>query len=851
MRTIVRNFQLTIFRFVTCLLISLPSISFPANNLQNFSDWHPAAECIRKDSSNPNIASFNAKTSFLCNGCYQEPGYPFALNDKQNFPTKITSDTGEFISKGDSTFLGNVIAKQGNRTIYADKAIIQHNATSGELENIHAIGNFRLTEPGIRIDGSRADINYPESKKVIYDANFRLYSKHLRGKAKTITTIGKSKLLLPRASYSTCAPGKNTWEMRTKKSRFNRDTGRGEAWHARLYVKNVPVFYWPYMNFPIDKRRQTGFLQPSYSHDSIDGTGITAPYYLNLAPNYDATITPNFMSRRKLKLDNRFRYLTTTSVGKIQFNYLPNDKAYKSFVVDRLANPGIVPKADLRYLGLRNKYQRYGFSLIDHTAIQKNLFLEINYTRVSDDNYVFDFDHDFRPEAVADPSKLTLPSGPKLLGQENTQNATALLQQAMLTYRNPIGSFSAQTTQYQTLHPFLGPLGSESYRRLPELDFQSNPIDLPANFETKVAANYATFKMRTVPFSSPLTTGKRYYARPALMYPYSEPGWFIKPRVQYNMVSYQELTLTAADRTAGRPTHSSMSIPLYDLDSGLIFERPAAINHEQYVQTFEPRVYYLYVPNRKQATLPLFDSSPNNFDYNQLFRDNRYSGHDRVSDANQVSLGIFNRLLTSDAGQEKANFGIGRILYFRNRTLHLPDLSNPTRRWSPLAAIANYQIDPLWNVNANLVREPLNRSLFSSVTAQYRPTAVQVVNLGYQFDRSNHFDPVVRKPLHLRAAKLSSAWALTPELRLLGKLDYDLNLKTASDILVGLEIHSCCTVARAAWCKKRKPSASLINREHDYTLLLQLVFKGLAGTNNADNTLRSVIPGYAPNDHAF
>ena len=183
----------------------------------------------------------------------------------------------------------------------------------------------------MRIDGSRADVYNKEDRKVIYDSNYRMYQQHAHGTADSITIKGKKQTFLPNASYTTCAPNSDTWILRAKRAKFDKDSGRGEAWGSWLYIKDFKVFYWPYINFPIDNKRQTGFLMPNMHTSSSNGATITAPYYLNLAPNYDAIVTPHIMAKRGLKVDNHFRYLTNHSTGNIKFNFLPRDIGYRSF----------------------------------------------------------------------------------------------------------------------------------------------------------------------------------------------------------------------------------------------------------------------------------------------------------------------------------------------------------------------------------------------------------------------------------------------------------------------------------------------------------------------------------------
>lgn len=806
--------------------------SADSNHNADFDDWIAVKNC-------PD----DSRSAKLCDGYYQEPSY-IVLEDKK-YPLEITSDSGEFINKGDSTFTGNVIAKQGNQSIYADKAIVHHQEDNGELEWIKAFGNFKLTQPGLRVDGNRADLLQNVNQKIIYDAKFRLYQKHARGSAKQINIFDDSKMVLPHATYTTCAPRQNTWRLKARKVKLNKKTGRGQAWHARLHLYKIPVFYWPYINFPIDDRRQTGFLQPSYSHNSKHGDTISAPFYLNLAPNYDATITPHLMSKRKLKLDNQFRYLTGNSYSDIQFNFLPNDKQYKEFRTTSINNPMGVAVTSPKYRGLRDTDLRYGLSVLNHSQLNDNLVLDVNYSRVGDDNYIYDFGSDFKTVNAPEHQRLN-----SFTASEN--NSTALEQEIKLTHSSSLGYLTSKVSQYQTLYPFLGPNGQENYRRLPEIDFNSTSFDLTSNFESRFTTNLALFRIKDIPHIETVTTGNRYFLKPEISYHHNNAGWFIKPRVQYQFVNYQNLHLSATDMNAKKPTNASYGVPTYDVDSGLIFERNTKIKDTAYTQTLEPRAFFLYTPKKDQTRLPNFDSGVNTFSYSQIFRDNRYSGYDKISDSQQISLGVFSRFLTDDSFIEKANIGVGRIYYLKDRTPQITETYSTSNKWSPLAITANYLITPHLNLNLNLIREHLNQSSSSSFDLQYAPTSMHVINAGYDFSRSNDVNSASGKNEHIKTTKLSTAWEVMPNLRILGKLDYDLNFKRATDMLAGIEWHSCCTITRVVWRRNLKSVANPLLKENDNSILFQLVLKGFAGTNNLEKSvLQNAISGYNPQDHSF
>ena len=824
-----------------------PSVSYG----DKFDDWIVSSSCENR-------------TAKLCHGYYLEPEYQYPLDDKTEYPTKITSDHSELSSKGASTFYGNVDIQQGNKHLKTDKATIIHNDKSGELETMHAEGNVKITEPDLRIDGSSAIIYQQENRKIIYDPTYRMYSKHARGTADSITILQQTEMALPNASYTTCAPNKNTWHLRAKKTKFDKRTGRGEAWHSWLYIKNFKVFYWPYINFPIDDRRQTGFLMPDLHMGSSNGVSLSTPFYWNMAPNYDAIISPQYMVKRGAKIDSHLRYLTNNSTGEIKFNFLPNDKAYQHFRTKSFANANKnnISAQDPKYLGLRELNKRYSFSINNKTQFNKQFKAEIDYTHIGDDNYIFDFNGDvmqqnfpLQANSQMQPGYLT-PSGTL---NPNYAATPAVRQKLELQHSSYLGTITSKLEQYQVLHPFDGPEAYETYRMLPALNFQSSTFDLPHDFDWSFSGNYTNFALRGLAFNAPLYTGptalspgERTHFQPSLRHPFGTQGWFIKPNIQLDTTHYSNMKLSNADLAKHKLTRTTRNIPIYNVDSGLVFDRHFKINNNSFLQTLEPRAYYLYVPKRAQNLLPIFDSAPIPMDYNQAFTDNRYNGFDRIGEANQLGMGVMSRFLTNSINEEKASIGISRILYFQDRISHLNERINNKARWSPMAAVAKYKIRPDWNIEGNVVKEKLNKTNSGSLTLQYITDPTHVVNFGYQFIRNDEIDSKTKKSSHLRSIQTSSAWEITPKIRLLGGLGHDLNLNRMNNFLLGVEQHNCCTIVRVVWIRNIKPTSNLLFNQYENAISLQFVLKGLTQAGNIDtNQISTIIPGYVSKDNEF
>jgi LPS-assembly protein len=318
----------------------------------------------------------------------------------------------------------------------------------------------------------------------------------------------------------------------------------------------------------------------------------------------------------------------------------------------------------------------------------------------------------------------------------------------------------------------------------------------------------------------------------------------VKPRVQLHYLNYSDLHIIPSDLASGvSPNSSNTFIPLYDVDSGLIFERNF---RNDWTQTLEPKLYYLYVPTINQNDLPVFDSALNTFDYSQIWRDNRYTGLDRVSEANQISFGLASKIYNNH-GEEVAMFGIGQIYYFHNILLLLDtDQDYTYKKWSPLAAVGSLRIAPEYKLTVNWVRFRESSNIFS-VQFQYKPEPNRVFNFGYELAPNALPDDLTgRYNTDVQQLNLSTAWQLTPPLRFLGMLKYDLRFHRNMNTLIGVEYHTCCTEIRLLWNSVWESNISN-ERAHRNSFHIQFIFKGFAGIGNAkDSFIAAAIPGYTP-----
>lgn len=814
----------------------------------------------------------------LCNGYYLEQSVPLpgqAQKNLENQPISITADQGAFATTGNSILTGHVHLIQGNRQAFADRLDIHRNPNkTNAFDSIQATGHVKITEPGLRIDGTRADIKIEQKNETIENANFRLYARHARGTADTITLQDRNRMILKNATYTTCSPYQNTWILKAENVDLNKQTGRGRARHARLYVKDIPIAYLPYMDFPIDDRRQTGFLYPNFGTSNLSGMELSTPYYWNLAPNYDATITPRYLSKRGLELQGIARYLTENSRGEVEGSILPNDRAYRAFKAKNEADLALLPATDPllrdpRVTALNKGSNTREALRIKHTTLfNPNWAADLQYQTVRDDNYFMDFGN--------------------TLGMAST---TQLLQQGDINYQDINWKIMTRLQQYQTLHPFKGPQAADVYRRLPQISLQNTYLDLPFGLEWNTSGEFSRYLHKHDPFTqAPYTTGDRMQLRPGLSLPILTPGWFIKPRIQCNMLAYS-LSLGTVDQIRNHASGPVRIIPMYDLDSGLIFERNFSFQNEPYIQTLEPRAYYLYVPYHDQNRLPNFDTSYPGFDSNQLFRDNRFSGLDRVGDANHLTLSATTRFMSEETGGEKLTLTLGQIFYFQSRRVTAncnsgdfvclnqafpnpridPRVFNPQllvrkNHSSALVGQARLYLQEQWSAIGEVEWNPYrNEADKESFSLQYQPDEASVFNAGYQFLRRNpaKFDPLTGFPEKLNQTDTSFAWAMTEQWRVLGRWHYDIKNHRSNDISFGIEQQGCCTAVRLLVTRFLEPyddakttasTAGLFNqRQYSNAIFLQFIFKGFAGVGNnkMDAVLRQKIVGYRRQDEKY
>lgn len=770
----------------------------------------------------------------VCDGHYVLPDLS---NITQENPV-ITGDSTTLLLTGESHLVGNVIVEEPGRRLFANEITLQRTA-EGEITEGAALGGVLLEEDDFRVLGDKATLVFENNATTVYGAEYRWYARQARGNAaKAFTETGKP-LYLYDASYTTCKPDDNLWLLKAKKVVLNDKTGRGESFHTQLRMKNMPVFYVPYFNFPIDSRRKTGFLTPEFRSSTRSGREVTAPFYFNLAPNYDATYTPHWMSDRGYQNGLQLRHLSSLHESEFNGQYIGHDRAFATFRDKKLASAEVPDPADPRRAHLRNaSSERWLLNFSSRGHYGEHWRSALDFNEVSDDNYFVDF-------------------GANRFGEDER----FLRRRAQADYFNQEFTARMLVQDYQTLQPFEASLVEEPYRIMPQLETFYYPFMNDYPFQFKNEAQVANFQHNsdTLAQDTP-TTGQRYHVEPTLSFPRYRPYGYITPEFTF-YGTYYDLDRSRADDANSKPKTVTRTLPAGSVDAGLFYERDITLFHKSYLQTLEPRAFYLYIPKDNQNDIPDFDTTRYSFTTSQLFRKNRFSSIDRINDANQVSLALTTRFYDQQLGGERFSATIGQIVYFRNRDVTLCDSDvdpscveneDPasTAKTSPVVANAYYRLSPYWSILAD-GRYDFHDSKrdLASGRFHYQRDNRHIVYIGGRYEQSGDLveDPTLGdQKVDLIQSDIGFSWALNERLNVLGRWYYDLRNTYTADAYGGLEYENCCYAVRAGARRYLKLNTGQSGaREYDTEYFLQWIFKGLGGVGRSPvDYFTNNLPGY-------
>ncbi len=615
-------------------------------------------------------------------------------------------------AKGDATL------RKDGKLIHADRILY----TPADRE-VDAQGNVVLEQQNDRISGPHLHMNMSTGQGVVQQPQFHFQENNGRATASTMDIQDKEHYSLSDATYTTCPADNDDWHLNMDRLEIDRAEQIGTAHGASVEFKGVPFVYTPWMNFPLNDHRKSGFLSPIYGSTSKGGMDLSIPYYWNIAPDLDATIAPRIMLKRGVQLNNEFRYMGETYRGEIHGDVLPNDQ-----LINR----------NRAHLAVVHNQKLYGGF---------NGF--VNFNRVTDDAY-------FRDLGTA----------------VNSSSQVNLLQEGGLNINQSGWNSTVRVQRYQTLQDPAAPI-LPPYARMPQLTTSAAKI---------VGDTSLSFVGEYVDFSHPsLVNGKRLVVNPSVSYALvNEPAGYITPKLALHSTQY-----TMGVNNAAALPNATRSLPLFSLDSGMSFERDTKYFEKDYLQTLEPRAYYVYVPYRNQTALPNFDTAQADFSFTQMFTENRFFGNDRIGDANQVTLATTSRLLSPDNGAERFKVTLGERFSFISPQVNLLTPAGSTAKSDVLLAIGG-RLSRTMSLDSETDFDP-NQSKTQRYgwIAHYRPEPGKAFNLGYRFQRNT-----------LRQTDISGQWPLTKSWGTVARMNYSFQDKRILDAIAGLEYNQSCWTLR-------------------------------------------------------
>lgn len=588
------------------------------------------------------------------------------IPDQDKLPIEATSGSAEVTRAGDATLGDGVVLRQGNRRLTAKSATYVAATRRFTVE-----GDVEFRTPDLRLKGNKGFWG-ADSGGQFTDTEFELPARPARGTASELGLAADGALKMREVSFTTCPAGNNDWFLRASSIDIDQRRQQGKGRNVRVELKGVPILYAPAISFPVGDARKSGFLFPSFGTSNKSGFEFGAPYYLNLAPNYDLTLTPQLLSRRGTGLEAQFRYLSERSHGRIGSRYLPSDD-----------------------LAGRDRSLS---SLWHQTDFTDRLRFSASIEHASDSQYFEDFG----------------------LGPDGT-SVTFLDRYLSLAWLGRGWRFDGRVQDFQTIDQSVDPL-ARPYSRLPELTFtgawKMSDRGLTAGLDAE-----STWFDRDAG-----TTGLRVDLMPRVSWPLRGPGYHFEPSAAYRVTTYR-----LSDVAPGADDAPDRSAPILSLDAGLEFERDVNARR-RLVQTLEPRFRYTWIPFRDQAGLPVFDTALPDLNLVQLFRTNRYVGADRLGDANEIAVGLTSRLIHADSGQQFITATIGQRYYFERPRVVLPGETAELRDASNMVGEIEMTAYRHWSARLAMEWDYANsNTVLGQASVQYKPSNRTVMNVGYRY----------------------------------------------------------------------------------------------------------------------
>lgn len=670
---------------------------------------------------------------------------------------------------------GDVQLRQGDRTLSADKALLDR--AGGQIQ---AEGKVVFDDGKLRLTSDHLEASTADESAQLQEVEYRILGTNARGKANKLDVSKESGLSLSGGNFTTCPAEDPVWALEANEINVNPDDGWGEAWGAKFKFYDVPVFYFPYLTFPVTGERKSGLLYPTFGTSDKRGVEYAQPIYWNISPNLDLTFTPRYMSDRGTQLNTEFRYLFGgDDQGELNLEYLGNDSKFTG-----------------------EDKRRYLFNWKHNGRLDDNWRYQADYTALSDDAYFVDMDSNL-----------------------GSATDTQITRSGAIAYLSDSWNFTAEVKDFEVLGDY-----PEPYRALPRLTMSREDRDFFGGLDFAFYSEMTAFDNQDP--SRP--TAERLHLEPTLSFPLTSPAGSLTTELKLYQTFYQQ-----HDPSNQLEDSVSRSLPQLRIYGQLNFERELLFDGRHYRQTLEPQFQYLYLPKVNQSDIGLYDTTLLREDYHALFRNRRYSGLDRITDANQVTLGVTSRLY-DQKNQERLRFSIGEVFYLQDAEVGLDNTTGVvTRSTSALAGELDFRIDEHWGVSGTLLYdtdESVTRR--GNFTLDYRVSDNKLVQFTHRYVRD------ITDDQNIDQAGISAAWELNHQWQLFASHYEDLNLHRAAETFAGFEYEACCFAVRLTARRRLNPILSdgpefSGQSIYDNSINLEFIFKGLGGGNSSGDKLLS------------
>ncbi|QCA19918.1 LPS assembly protein LptD [Citrobacter freundii] len=752
------------------------------------------------------------------------PSYnrPLVQGETNELPVTINADHAKGNYPDDAVFTGNVDIAQGNSRLQADEVQLHQKQAEGlpePVRTVDALGNVHYDDNQVILKGPKGWSNLNTKDTNIWEGDYQMVGRQGRGKADLMKQRGENRYtILENGSFTSCLPGSNTWSVVGSEVIHDREEQVAEIWNARFKLGPVPVFYSPYMQLPVGDKRRSGFLIPNAKYTSNNYFEFYLPYYWNIAPNMDATITPHYMHRRGgVMWENEFRYLSQAGAGLMEFDYLNSDKVYEDE-------------------NSKDDNSRRWLFYWQHAGVMDQVWrFNVDYTKVSDSSYFNDFDNKY--------------------GSSTDGYAT---QKFSVGYAVQNFDATVSTKQFQVF----GDQNKSSYSAEPQLDVNFYQNDV-GPFDTRVYAQAVHFVNTT----DNMPEATRLHLEPTINLPLSNQWGSINTEAKMLATHYQQSNLDSYNNNPNNVNKLDESanrvMPQFKVDGKMIFERDMAMLAPGYTQTLEPRAQYLYVPYRDQSNINNYDSSLLQADYSGLFRDRTYGGLDRIASANQVTTGVTSRVY-DDAAVERFNISVGQIYYFTESRTGDDNIEweNDDKTGSLVWAGDTYwRISERWGLRSGIQYDTrLDSIATSNSSIEYRRDENSLLQLNYRYASPEYiqatlpnnsadknkwnqaqYENGISQVGAVASLPIADRWSIV------GAYYFDTNVNKPADQMLGVQYNSCCYAIRFGY--ERKLNGWDDTQKHaiyDNTIGFNIELRGLSsnyglGTNQM---LRSNILPY-------